>query len=149
MALDAGYAVSLVLVNSQEGGRFNRLDTIVGSICREIEIIIPGRKGLVGCLTLSHKSQERSWQKKSARHAENFQSGTLVGSLGVSEITQPSMVALRAWVATHQSEIHDLVEDWLSTQKIIVDNEKCSTSGSFTTCAENLEPQERVAVLRG
>src|SRR5258707_10193163 len=46
MALDAGYAVSLVVVNSQEGVRFNRMDTILSAVCRELEVDHAGGKGV-------------------------------------------------------------------------------------------------------
>src|SRR6266568_2352757 len=38
IALELGYAVSLVEVNAQEGVRFNRMDTILGAVCRQIEV---------------------------------------------------------------------------------------------------------------
>src|SRR5947208_2802224 len=38
IALELGYAVSVVDVNSQEGVRFNRMDTILGAVCRQIEV---------------------------------------------------------------------------------------------------------------
>ncbi len=46
MALDAGYAVSLVVVNAQEGVRFNRMDTIFGAVCREMEVGNSEGKGI-------------------------------------------------------------------------------------------------------
>src|SRR5262249_4715850 len=49
MALEAGYAVSLVSINAQEGVRFNRMDTIFGAICRELEVKGAKTKG-VGAL---------------------------------------------------------------------------------------------------
>lgn len=72
MALDAGYAVSLVVVNAQEGVRFNRLDTIVGSICREMEVDHSGKRGLVDFSTLSFRHRGPNWKRKYARSASEF-----------------------------------------------------------------------------
>ncbi len=38
LALDAGYCVALVTVDSQAGVRFNRMDQVAGAVMRELEI---------------------------------------------------------------------------------------------------------------
>ncbi len=113
MALDAGYAVSLVVVNSQEGVRFNRLDTIVGSICREIEVAHSGKKGIGRLFDAFTQIPGTKLEEEIRQVRERISSR---GRWDHSEyLKSPAIyVALRAWVATHQSEIHDLVEDWLS-----------------------------------
>lgn len=113
MALDAGYAVSLVVVNSQEGVRFNRLDTILGSICREIEVGQSSKKGigrLFDAFALASSAKlgkeirevrERISSKGRWDHSEHLKSPAVY-------------VALRAWIASQDSDLHELVEDWLS-----------------------------------
>src|SRR5947209_4876811 len=96
MALEAGYAVGLVVVNSQEGVRFNRLDTILGSICREIEIDCSGKKG-VGRLFEAFAQSSAAHLPKEIRQVRERISSR--GHWDHSEYLKSSAVytALRAW----------------------------------------------------
>lgn len=46
MALDAGYAASLVVAGPPGGVRFNRVDTLFGAICHGVEVDRSGRRGI-------------------------------------------------------------------------------------------------------
>ncbi len=113
MALDAGYAVSLVVVNSQEGVRFNRLDTIFGSICRDIEVGHSARKGIGRLFEAFAKTPGAQLEGEIRQIRERISSR---GRWDHSEyLKSPAVyVALRAWVASAESENHALIEDWLS-----------------------------------
>jgi hypothetical protein len=113
MALDAGYAVSLVVVNAHEGVRFNRLDTIFGAVCRELEVDHSGQKG-VGTLFDAFAGAARAKLSDDMREVRDRISSK--GRWDHSErLKAPGMyVALRAWVASTNGDAHALVQDWLS-----------------------------------
>ena len=56
MALEAGYAVSLVAIDAQGGVRFNRMDTIFGAINRELKVRGQRQKGRRGSVGQVHGS---------------------------------------------------------------------------------------------
>lgn len=113
MALDAGYAVSLVVVNAHEGVRFNRLDTIFGAVCRELEVDHSGQRG-VGALFDAFAGAALSKLSDDMQEVRDRISSK--GRWDHSErLKAPGMyVALRAWVAAANGDAHDLVQDWLS-----------------------------------
>ena len=113
IALDAGYAVSLVVVNSQEGVRFNRLDTILGSVCREIEVSHSGKKGVGKLLDRFAQAPPGKLGNEIGEVRERISSR---GRWDHSEYLKSPAVyaALRAWLASDDAELHHLIEDWLS-----------------------------------
>jgi len=104
-ALDIGYAVSYVIVDSNSEVRFNRMDQIFGAVCRNIEIPYVEGKGIriffdfiVNSLKINHKlyiaiSNDWTWE-----YNELFDSPAM-------------LIALRAW-RTGREEIKSLIEDW-------------------------------------
>lgn len=46
VALDNQFAVSLIVADAQGGVRFNRMDTIFGAVCRELEVPCGSAKGV-------------------------------------------------------------------------------------------------------
>jgi len=113
IGLAANYAVSWISVDSQAGVRFNRMDQILGAVCRGLSL--PGEQHPGGIrslldLAVERADQERGrraddgyWAKVSHRWAWDF-SRTL---------KSPAMfVAMRAW-CTRDQAAQDLVEDWL------------------------------------
>lgn len=111
-ALDAGYAVSLVVVNAQEGVRFNRMDTIFGAVCRELEVDHSGRKG-VGGLFHAFANAAGARLPNSLRHVRERVSSH--GRWDHSDyLKAPGVyVALRAWVVGRDRRTQELIEDWL------------------------------------
>lgn len=113
IALELGYAVSLVEVNAQEGVRFNRMDTILGAVCRGIEVgTDPERRGISQLLDHFAETAGARLSPEARQLREAISAG---GKWDYSEaLACPGMfVALRAWVLAGDSS-HALIEDWLS-----------------------------------
>src|SRR5262245_1975521 len=112
IAIDAGYAVSLVVVNSQEGVRFNRLDTILGAVCREIEVDHSGAKGIGRLFDLFAQALANNIEPE-MQDVRSRISGN--GRWDYSEYLKspPVYIALRAWIASADPERRSLIEDWL------------------------------------
>ena len=107
-ALDVNYAVSTVTLDAGSGVRFNRMDQIVGAVCRNIEIPqAVGKKGLrpffdllVDCA--SNRDSKSPWRAISNNWKWDFSEA----------LDSPCLfIALRAW-ATRKAEVADIVEDW-------------------------------------
>jgi hypothetical protein len=107
MALEAGYAVSLVQVNALEGVRFNRMDTIMGAACARIEVPRADGTG-VGRLFDAFKNR--------ATETVESKAVTCNGTWDYSDyLSAPGLYAgLRAWCNTSEPRIRDLIEDWLT-----------------------------------
>lgn len=112
MALEAGFAVSLVQINAQEGVRFNRMDTIFGAICRELEVKGKKQKG-VGVLfdAFSETPGARLSQDLKQARARISRNGKWDSSDYLKSAAV--YVALRAWVCGRNQSVRDLVDDWL------------------------------------
>ena len=113
MALDAGYAVSLVVVDVQGGVRFNRMDTIFGAICRELEVKGQESKG-IGAIFDSfggYRPARSTPEIKGFR--DRISSG---GKWDLSDfLKSPAVyVALRAWVKAESQDVRHLVQDWFA-----------------------------------
>ncbi len=108
-ALDNNYAISSVAVDSRGGVRFNRMDQVLGAICRKIEVPGSHERGIKALFDLC--SEAISTQKSSRFWAEL----TTDGKWDESDVlNSPALfVAFRAW-CTGDRAAHDLVEDWLS-----------------------------------
>jgi hypothetical protein len=114
MALQAGYAVGSVTVDSQSGVRFNRMDTILGAICRSVEVPGQSRSGIGALLDHFADADESALDDSVMAVRAHISDG---GAWGFSErLGAPAMfVALRAWVTSSaSSRTRDVVTDWLS-----------------------------------
>ena len=108
-----GYATSSVIVNSADGIRFNRMDTIMGAISRGIRVPECTTTG-IGALFNSYLAACHSDNQSDLRNARDrisdagrWRRPELLKSPGVH-------AALRAWVNDDIGRARDLVEDWLS-----------------------------------
>ena len=113
IALEAGYAVSLVVIDAQGGVRFNRMDTIFGAICRELEIREQDQKG-VGVLLNAFAGVTPARMSLEMRQiGERISSN---GKWDLSDYLQsPALyVALRAWVRSETQNVRDRVQDWFA-----------------------------------
>lgn len=112
VALEEGYAVSSVTLDSRSAVRFNKMDQIVGGIWRGLEV--PGRhRGpgiraffdrVIKSIDLSKREDRTSfWYRLSNRWKWDF-----------SEVlASPAMfIALRAWKCGNNA-VQDLIQDWL------------------------------------
>lgn len=113
IALDAGYAVSLVVIDAQGGVRFNRMDTIFGAICRELEIREHNQKG-VGVLLNAFTGVTPAQLSLEMRQIRERISSK--GKWDLSDYLQsPALyVALRAWVRSESQNVRDRVQDWFA-----------------------------------
>lgn len=108
-ALASNYAVSSVTVDSRSGVRFNRMDQILGAICRNLEVPGSTEAGIRAFFDLvaeqiSKSKQSAFWSSLTGKGKWDFS----------DELDSPAMfVAIRAW-CTGNTAAKDLVEDWLS-----------------------------------
>ena len=112
IALEAGYAVSLVVIDAQGGVRFNRMDTIFGAICRELEIRKQNQKGVGALLNAFVGATPAQMSLEMRRIRERISSN---GKWDLSDyLKSPALyVALRAWVHSEVQHVRDRVQDWL------------------------------------
>lgn len=112
VALHAGYGVSLVVVNAQEGVRFNRMDTILGAVSERLEVDNSGARG-IGRLFDAFAAARGPMPEALRRARERISS---VGKWDYSDhLKSPAIyVALRAWVGSKDRAVRDLIEDWLA-----------------------------------
>jgi hypothetical protein len=112
-ALDKGFAVSLIALDARSAVRFNRMDQILGAICRHVEV--PQDKGGKGIRCFLNAVCEEAEAAKGARRGSDFWRGlTNDWQWDYSDrLDSPGMyVALRAW-ATGGPDVRDRIEDWL------------------------------------
>jgi len=112
IALEERYAVSYIEVNSQEGVRFNRMDTILGAVCRQLEV--PGGSGtgigqLFDAFTNARPGALSDSAKELRARISNARKWDYSDFLGSAAI----YVALRAWVYGND-DTRQLVGDWLA-----------------------------------
>ncbi|MCB5224662.1 MAG: BREX system ATP-binding domain-containing protein [Candidatus Cloacimonadaceae bacterium] len=108
-ALERNYAVSSVTLDSNSGVRFNRMDQIVGAVCRNIEM--PGlnnEKGLVPLM--DHLSEQIN---KGIMDNDFCQILSNHGRWDYSDVldSKAMYVALRAW-STGIKSVQDTIVDW-------------------------------------
>lgn len=112
MALEANYATSLVVVNAQEGVRFNRMDTIFGAVCREIEVkgfSNPGVGALFeayGAMADTKLDPELDELRVRLSSSGRWDHSELLAAPGI-------YVALRAWLHAQEGRTRNLIVDWL------------------------------------
>jgi hypothetical protein len=113
MALDAGYAVSLVVVNAQGGVRFNRMDTILGGVCRELEVDHSGRKGVGELFSAFARTPGARLTPKLRAIRDRISNR---GRWDYSDYLRSAAVyvALRAWVASESPAVRDVITDWFA-----------------------------------
>jgi hypothetical protein len=115
-ALQSGYVISCITLDSKSAIRFNRMDQIIGAIWRNIEI--PSNEGTHGvrpfldfiCDSMEHsKSQnQKFWNDLTNKGHWDFSEA----------LESPSMfIALRAW-NTKNPQAQDLIEDWFYNPKL-------------------------------
>lgn len=113
LALDAGYAVSLVTLDAKSGVRFSRLDEIVGQISRRLET--PSQSGPHGIRQLFDRAIDT--YNHPVDDVESFwhrlSNGARWDYDRTGQLQSPAMfIALRAWFFG-DNETADLIEDWL------------------------------------
>lgn len=115
VALERGYAVTLVVANAQGGVRFNRMETILGEVCRQIEIPATARKG-IGALFSAYAAVKETRLPRALRDLRSDISAAETWTASDKLRSQAMYVALRAWVTCGESNrqsVEARVEDWL------------------------------------
>lgn len=115
VALENGFAVSPIVADAQGGVRFNRMETIFGEVCRQIEIPGKDSKGigaLFDAFSVARPSSLSPALKALRIELSNDK------QWDYSEVLKsPALyVALRAWVTAVGDEkdaVHDRITDWL------------------------------------
>jgi hypothetical protein len=112
IALSEGYAVSYIEVKSQEGVRFNRMDTIFGAVCDHIEV--PAKSGSgIGQLFDAFVSAKPASLSPSAKEIRDRISNARKWDYS-DFLSSPALyVALRAWVYADEAG-RQLITDWLA-----------------------------------
>lgn len=115
MALENNYVVSIIVANAQGGVRFNRMETILGEVCRQLEV--PGIRGKgIGTLLSAYAGADegRLAAKLQALRSDISNSGRWDFS---DTLDSPAMyVALRAWTVCEQDDrpnVEARITDWL------------------------------------
>ena len=108
-ALEQNYAVSSVTLDANSGVRFNRMDQIVGAVCRNIEV--PGKAGEKGLSPLMDYLADKI--NKGIADNPFFQTLSNHGRWDYSEVldSKAMYVAIRAWSTGIQS-VQDMISDW-------------------------------------
>ncbi|MCI0407803.1 MAG: ATP-binding protein [Acidobacteria bacterium] len=115
VALENEYVVSLIVADAQGGVRFNRMDTILGEVCRQLEVPGVEGKGVSRLFAAFATINEARLPADIRALRHKLSSG---GRWDFAEVLRSSAiyVALRAWMTARDGErepIEARVEDWL------------------------------------
>ncbi len=117
-ALSRNYSVGLVVLDANSGVRFNRMDQIFGAIMRKLEVPLgDGRIGdLADCLDFLALAAEEARGAPGTPAHQFWVSVSNNWKWDYSEIlgSPPLYIAFRAWAASDDPEVRELVLDWLS-----------------------------------
>lgn len=116
MAIEAGYAASLVVVDAHGGVRFNQMDLIFGAICRELEVPGQSAKGVGAILNAFADAVPASASPGLGSVRERISSR---GKWDLSDyLKSPALyVALRAWVHAGTQSVRELICDWFANPR--------------------------------
>lgn len=115
LALERGFVVALVVADAQGGVRFNRMDTVFGAVCREIEVPGKPEKGIGVLFDAYRQADEPGLDRSVIDERERISNGN---EWDFSDhLMAPGIyVALRAWVhAGDDRAVRDRIEAWLSS----------------------------------
>lgn len=113
-ALNSNYAVSYVTLDANSDIRFNRLDQILGAVCRNIDI--PTKNKYTGVGSLFEFASEKVKSGKNSNSNTSFWKSLSNNRLwDYSEVFEsPSIyIAFRAWCFAAKDR-SDLITDWLN-----------------------------------
>lgn len=114
-ALDRGFAVALVTVDSQSGVRFNRMDQVTAAVMRQLEVDESSPRGIDGLFDRFKQIDVQSLIGFDDVRWEMVQDITDGGSWSRSSglASQALFVGLRAWVHSNDARVREMVTDWL------------------------------------
>ena len=114
LALERGFAVALIVADAHGGVRFNRMDTVFGAVCREIEVPGNEAKGIGVLLDTYRRADESTLDQSVISDRKKISSGNKWDFS--DRLMAPAIyIALRAWVhAGNDRTLRDRIEAWLS-----------------------------------
>lgn len=114
VALDAGYAVALVTVDSRSRVRFNRMDQVTAATMKAIEV--PGQSER-GIGALFDRFLSTDLESLTLRQQIEYEQITDHGKWSMSSALRcaPLWIALRAWHLSRATDARDVISDWLSS----------------------------------
>ena len=115
IALKREFAVALIVADAQGGVRFNRMDTILGAVCREIELPEKPEKGIGALFDAYRQAGESEINGSVICERERISNGNKWDFS--DRLMAPGIyVALRAWVhAGDDRAVRDRIEAWLAS----------------------------------
>ncbi len=114
-ALDRGYAVSLVTVDSISGTRFNRMDQVIGAIFDTLKV--PGKDTAshgIGSMFQRYFSTDESTLNEEQRRLRGILESRGLWNSPQPLSSIPFWIALRAWGFSNHSQVKMVIESWLS-----------------------------------
>ena len=114
LALARGFAVALIVADAQGGVRFNRMDTVFGAVCRELEVPGNSHKGIGVLFDAYRLADETRLSRSAVQERERVSNG---GKWNFSDrLVAPGIyVSLRAWVnGGNNRSLRDRIRAWLS-----------------------------------
>lgn len=117
IALERGFVVALVVADANGGVRFDRMDTILGEVCKEIQV--PGKRGRgIGTLFDSYKqASDYDLDEQARADRQTISNNERWDKDDRFCLWAPGIyVALRAWrFRSDDPHYREYIQDWLST----------------------------------
>ena len=116
ICLDSGYAVCTIVVDSQGGVRFNRMDSILGEISSKLETSVVKTSGIGSLFNSFYDSTDIQIDDDAARLHGSIDNGDPWGP--EIPLKSPAVhAALRVWPALPEQG-RALIEDWFSNPSV-------------------------------
>lgn len=113
IALEEGFAVAMVTVDSKSGIRFNRMDQVAAAVMRALEV---DGTTMPGVTALFDAFGDLDVSLLAGRHRRCWEGITAGGRWDISDEMRSAAlwVALRAWIHAATDDVRETVRDWLS-----------------------------------
>ena len=115
LALKRGFAVAFIVADANGGVRFDRMDTVLGDVCREIQV--PGMSGKgIGILFDAYQRVNEAGLDEPARaDRERISNGNRWDNDHYFSLWSPGIyVALRAWLhSSNDQGFREYIQYWL------------------------------------
>lgn len=119
LALKRGFAVAFIVADAKGGVRFNRMDTVLGEVCREIQVPGMDERGIGTLFDAYRRVNEADLDRQTRADRQRISSGNRWDSdHGV--LWAPGIyVALRAWLnRSNDQEYRMYIRDWLERRHL-------------------------------
>lgn len=115
LALDRGFAVAFIVSDANGGVRFNRMDTVLGEVCREIQVPGMDGKGIGALFDAYQRVNEAGLSERARADRESISNRNKWDNDHDFSLWAPGIyVALRAWLhSSNDQGIREYIQDWL------------------------------------